>query len=610
MANRWSRRRLLGTLAGLPLVGGLARAASAVVRPQARVRLGDPAWPSEASWNQLDHDVGGRLIKVRSPLADCVGGTPDAACEQMFKELKNPYYLGDEVGADPDRSAGSTPGRRSPAPMRWPRRRRGRRRGGQLRARPTPAAGGEGRRPQLPGHLERAGFAADLDAPHERDRRCTTPSSPQGCAGSAAPQPAVSLGAGAIWLHAYDAVTTKAGRYVQGGGCMTVGVAGLIQSGGFGSFSKALRHWPAASLLEAEVVTADGDGAHRQRLHQSRPVLGAEGRRRRQLRRRHAPHAAHARRCRSSSAACFATIKASLGRGLPAPDRADRRLLRADACSTRTGASRSASGPATCSSIAMVLPGPDQQQAEAVWRPFFDWVSASPAGLQLSFRPPTIMQRAGAAFLGPAFLKQNAPGWSSCDDRPGAPADNVFWARQPGRGRAGSARLPIDLAAASRCCGRPARAPRRRAVRGGRALGRLAAFQQGPGRRAGGGDRRGPRHGDEPGGRRRLRARDQRRRGTARLSRRSPATSPTSPARDETPRRSTAAMDELRKLVPHAGSYVSETDYFEAALAGGVLGRELRAAARGQGPSTIPTACSSSTTASAARTGAPTDSPG
>ena len=71
------------------------------------------------------------------------------------------------------------------------------------------------------------------------------------------PQPAVSVGAGAIWLHVYDAVTTKALRYVQGGGCTTVGVAGLIQSGGFGSFSKNYGT-AAASLLEAELVTADG----------------------------------------------------------------------------------------------------------------------------------------------------------------------------------------------------------------------------------------------------------------------------------------------------------------------------------------------------------------
>ena len=55
---------------------------------------------------------------------------------------------------------------------------------------------------------------------------------------------------------AYDAVA-KAGRYVQGGGCTTVGVAGLIQSGGFGTFSKRYG-MAAAGLIEAEVVTADG----------------------------------------------------------------------------------------------------------------------------------------------------------------------------------------------------------------------------------------------------------------------------------------------------------------------------------------------------------------
>ena len=77
---------------------------------------------------------------------------------------------------------------------------------------------------------------------------------PQNC--NTPPQPAVSVGAGAIWLHVYDAVVTKAGA-TQGGGCTTVGVAGLIQSGGFGSFSRYYGA-AAASLLEAEVVTADG----------------------------------------------------------------------------------------------------------------------------------------------------------------------------------------------------------------------------------------------------------------------------------------------------------------------------------------------------------------
>ena len=46
-----------------------------------------------------------------------------------------------------------------------------------------------------------------------------------GCGGGPG-MPAVSVGTGARWLPVYMAVTTVAGRYVQGGGCTTVGVAG------------------------------------------------------------------------------------------------------------------------------------------------------------------------------------------------------------------------------------------------------------------------------------------------------------------------------------------------------------------------------------------------
>ena len=59
-------------------------------------------------------------------------------------------------------------------------------------------------------------------------------------------------------MHTYNEVTTKGGRYVQGGGCSTVGVAGLMLGGGFGSFSKTYGR-PRRSLLEAEIVTADGE---------------------------------------------------------------------------------------------------------------------------------------------------------------------------------------------------------------------------------------------------------------------------------------------------------------------------------------------------------------
>ena len=113
-----------------------------------------------------------------------------------------------------------------------------------------------------------------------------------GCEGRAEPQPAVSIEPGAIWGHVYDEVTTKGGRYVQGGGCLTVGVVGLVLGGGFGSFSKA--HGTAGSnLIEAEVVTADGEVKIANACSNPGPVLGAE-RRRRRVRNRHPRHAAHA----------------------------------------------------------------------------------------------------------------------------------------------------------------------------------------------------------------------------------------------------------------------------------------------------------------------------
>ena len=116
---------------------------------------------------------------------------------------------------------------------------------------------------------------------------------PDGCAGRHPPQPAVTVEAGAIWGQLYDAVTTKGGRYVQGGGCITVGVAGLIQSGGFGSFSKAYG-MAAASLLRSRDRYRRRHGEDRQCLHESGPVLGDKGWRWRESRGRDTTHVADA----------------------------------------------------------------------------------------------------------------------------------------------------------------------------------------------------------------------------------------------------------------------------------------------------------------------------
>jgi FAD/FMN-containing dehydrogenase len=70
--------------------------------------------------------------------------------------------------------------------------------------------------------------------------------------------PAITVGAGTRWLEAYQAATAH-GRYVQGGGCTSVGAAGgFTLGGGFGTFSKRFGT-AAGNLLEAEVVTADGE---------------------------------------------------------------------------------------------------------------------------------------------------------------------------------------------------------------------------------------------------------------------------------------------------------------------------------------------------------------
>ena len=420
MAKRLSRRRLLETLAGLPFMSGLAPGASAAAQPQARVRLGDPAWPSEASWDQLDRDVGGRLIKVRSPLADCVSGSFDANCEHLFKELKNPYYLGDEVGLT--QSLGWV-GAWTSEPSVY-----------AVAAKTTQdvvAAVNFARTNNLRlvvkggGHsYQGTSNAADSLLIWTRHMNAIVSHDAfvgAGCAGNAEPQPAVSIEPGAYWRQAYDAVTTKGGRYVQGGGCMTVGVAGLILGGGFGSFSKAYGT-AAASLLEAEVVTADGDVKVANAC--SNPDLfwalkgggGGFGVVTRVTLRSHA--------LPEFLGGVFATIKAS-------SDEAYRRLISkimefyAQALFNPHWGEQLVFAPGGVLSIAMVLQGLDQQQAEATWRPFFDWISASPQDFSIVSAPKIISEPA-RRFWDPAVLK-TAPGLVISDDRPGAPADNIFW---------------------------------------------------------------------------------------------------------------------------------------------------------------------------------------
>jgi FAD/FMN-containing dehydrogenase len=560
-----NRRKLMTLAGGLPLMStAYAQSPQSAFR---RSRPGDPSWPSAAQWAELDAKVGGQLVQVRSPLEACRSAPESAECAAVFRGLKNPWYIGDNVALT--QTSGWVDAWTS-APSAY-----------AVAARNTAdvvAAVNFARMHRLRlvvkggGHsYQGTSNSADslLVWTRKMDRiELLDAFVGQGC--SDAPQPAVSIGAGALWLHAYDTVA-KAGRYVQGGGCLTVGVAGLVQSGGFGSFSKRYG-MAAANLLEAEVVTADGvvrianactnpdlfwglkGGGGGSlgvvtrlvlRTHELPPVFGG----------------------------AFAVVKAS-------SDAAFRRLIERFVAFYRDVLLNPHWGEqvkfhsTNLFELAMVFQGLDRDQAEVAWRPFLSWIAEQGSDFTNVMAPQF--------FAGPtqhlwdaAFLKKNAPDLVLSDDRPGSPEGNVFW--RGNLGEAGwflhgyestwmpaallePARQPqlVDaLFAASRrwttslhfnkgLAGAPAEAvsaardtATHPAAADSFALAIIAA--SGP-----------PAFPDFTGH------------------------EPDLPLARRNARDITAAMAELRKLVPNPGSYVSESNYFEADWQGAFWGTNYR----------------------------------
>ncbi len=248
------RRELLGAAAGASLLS-TAVGAAATARAR-RVRPGDAVWPSDGQWSQLGRAVGGRLSRGVDLMAPCEAAPNAADCAMLMKQVQNPYFLSDQPSGT---QVSGYLDAWTPKPSAWVV-------AAQSSA-DVAAAVNFARVHNLRLVVKGGGhsYLGGSNAPDSllvwthpmRDIEVHDSYVPRGCEGLVAPTPAVSLGAGCRWIEAYDEVTTKAGRYVQGGGCTTVGVAGLVQGGGFGSFSKRYG-MGAAGLLEAEVVTADG----------------------------------------------------------------------------------------------------------------------------------------------------------------------------------------------------------------------------------------------------------------------------------------------------------------------------------------------------------------
>jgi FAD/FMN-containing dehydrogenase len=416
------RRELLKAAAALPVLSLAPAAWSAAVAaaaPTARVRPGDAGWPSQADWGQLAQRVEGRLQKLDAPFAACGADAAAPACVAALAHLKNTFDICDQAALT--QTSGWLDAWSS-QPSAY-----------AVAARTTAdvvAAVNFAREHNLRLVVKGGGhsYQGTSDAPDSllvwtrqmNDATLVPAFVAQGC--SAAPQPAVTLGAGAMWIDAYDAVTTRGGRYVQGGGCTTVGVAGLVQSGGFSNFSKAYGT-AAAGLLEAEVVTADGQVRIANAC--TNPDLfwalkgGGGGSvgvvTRLTLRTRELPE---------NFGGLFFTIKAS-------SDAAFRALI-AQVVAFYAGAlfnphwgEQIALNTGNTVDVNMVFQGLGQQQAEEVWAPFLAWLRERPEyTFEKPFRAIALPAR---HFWNVEFFKKHAPGFMLADERPGAPAHHGVW---------------------------------------------------------------------------------------------------------------------------------------------------------------------------------------
>ncbi|MGB7434301.1 MAG: FAD-binding protein [Candidatus Acidiferrum sp.] len=390
--------------------------------PFRRQRPGDPGWPSKEAWKRLDDAVGGNLIPVNFPLRACISDAGSAECNEVFANLKNPYYIGDQPGLTQTLGwvdAWTT----KPSVYAVAAR----------NAQDIAAAVNFARENHLRLVVKGGGhsYQGTSNAPdslliwtrHMHDIEMHEAFVARGCDGTQAAQRAVTVGAGTIWMQAYDAVTTKGGGYVQGGGCTTVGVAGLIQSGGFGSFSK---HYgtAASGLLEAEVITADGKIQIANAC--TNPDLfwalkgGGGGSfgvvSKLTLRVRELPEMA--------GGANF-TVKA-------ASDEAFRRLIRefvsfyAEALFNDHWGEQAHFAPDNTLEVSMVFQGMDTGESRNVWRPFQDWVARSPGEYSIE-GTPEIGAMPTRHWWDVEWRKEHGQHVFRADGRAGASPNNVWW---------------------------------------------------------------------------------------------------------------------------------------------------------------------------------------
>lgn len=404
----------------VPALARAAGAASGGPVTRTRVRPGSAGWPGQDQWLGLDHATGGRLLKLAAPFAACGPAGRGDACADILTHIGNPYFIGD-TPALTQTSGWQDAWLSRPSAYAVAAR----------TASDVAAAVNFARAHRLRLVVKGGGhsYLGTSNAPDSllvwtramNDVTLHDAFVPRGGTPADA-QPAVTVGAGAMWSDAYAAVTTRGGRYVQGGGCTTVGVAGLVQSGGFGSFSKRFGT-AAGGLLEAEVVTADG--VVRIANAFTNPDLfwalkggggGSFGVVTRVTLRTHAlPEfvGAVSGDISASSDDAWRTLVAKFIE-----------FYRTSLFNEHWGETVNLRGDRRLS-LSMMWHGLSQAQAEAAWAPFLDWVKARK---EYSLKGPRIVAIPARHLWNPQFFAKYAPGVMVADDRDHASPDHAVWA--------------------------------------------------------------------------------------------------------------------------------------------------------------------------------------
>jgi len=437
------RRTVLKALAGLPLasrLGGFAPASTSAPAPASAptrgaaaqlaryVRPGEPGWPSPAEWAALSESVGGRLVQVQSPFVVCEPDVGSPACVELGQNLTDPFFIDQSVNltqtlgwtdaftSEPSAYAVLAAGSADVvAAVNFAR---------EHNVRLVVKGGGHS-------YLGTSNAPDSLliwTRPNMAAVELHDSFVPRGAAGLIEPETAVSVGAGAIWMDAYNAVTTVGGRYVQGGGCTTVGVAGLTQGGGFGSFSKGFGT-AAANLLEAEVVTADGTVRIVNAVQNPDLFWALKGGgggtfgvvTRFTLRTHELPDYLGAVDA-TITAASDAAYQALVGQMIS--------FYRESLFNPHWGEQISFSSGPPQITIAMAFQGLTQAQAVQTWAPFFDWVTARSADYTLTGEGVGALP--AQDFWNAAFFEQYDPGVIVLDNLPGAPDYYYYWKTDAG----------------------------------------------------------------------------------------------------------------------------------------------------------------------------------